>query len=383
MRWGLPIVVALLLGAMVFAVLFPAPVATPSIRIVVVVPPGTTGPVYLTGSPPKLGPWDPAASPMFRLDNQTYEAMLPARRGGRLEFKFTLGSWETVEKNADGSDRPNRVLVDDGKGSSVRCVVERFADGNPATRRSTVTGQLVLHDKFPSAILHNARRLWVWLPPGYDASTDHYPVLYMQDGRNCFDEATSAFGHEWSLDESATKLIATGEIRPLIIVGIDHAQDRTGEYAGPQHRFGADYADFVASEVKPFVDKSYRTLPGRDDCAIGGSSLGALAALTALEFHPETFGRAALVSPSVWFNGKRALQQLAKRPVRTSTPIWLDIGTAEGNTPAVEVANARDLSQTLEALKCQVHFEVAADAAHNEQAWAARTPAILKFLFPR
>src|SRR5271166_2149489 len=136
----------------------------------------------------------------------------------------------------------------------------------------SVAGDLRLHD-FPSRIFRNNRKLRVWLPPRYDAphnASRHYPVLYLNDGQNLFDRATAFAGVEWDVDEAADRLIRQEEIPPLIVVGIDNAQnDRMKEYL-PYRSFnppvlrpqGKRYPDFLTNEVMPFVCERYRIAPG-------------------------------------------------------------------------------------------------------------------------
>src|SRR5690606_10473935 len=143
----------------------------------------------------------------------------------------------------------------------------------------TVTGELRLHENFQSRELGNKRTLRVWLPPGYDEDEQtRYPVLYLQDGQHLVDRVTALLNNEWQADETATKLIEEGRIRPLIIVGVDHAGDqRMVEYSpkigeGGAVSRGDAYLRFLATEVKPFIDDTYRTEDGRAHTFIGGSS---------------------------------------------------------------------------------------------------------------
>ena len=119
-----------------------------------------------------------------------------------LEYKFTCGSWDAVEKAADGSDRANRQLSVGTTTTPITATVERWAS-EPA-KANTVVGTLRIV-QVPAAGLHGTRTIRVWLPPGYDetAAEPRFPVLYLQDGQNCFDRATSAYGSEWQVDETS------------------------------------------------------------------------------------------------------------------------------------------------------------------------------------
>lgn len=165
--------------------------------------------VFVAGSVPKLGNWRPDGLPLTRQPNGTYTTEVDLESGQSIEFKITRGTWATVEKNADGSDRPNRTATISVTTPKLEVTVARWANGKPVPRPpSTVVGTLKLHD-IDSRHLKQRRTIRVWLPPGYDAnSSARYDVLYMHDGQNCFDRVTSAFGNEWEIDKSLTRLIA-------------------------------------------------------------------------------------------------------------------------------------------------------------------------------
>ena len=186
--------------------------------------------VFVAGSPPSAGSWKADGVQLARADDGTYSGSVALEVGQTLEYKFTCGSWDTVEKMADGSDRANRVVHVAATGMLITATVERWA-GEPL-KANTVEGTLRIV-QVPASGPHGARTLRVWLPPGYDEGNGQtrFPVLYLQDGQNCFDRATSAYGSEWQVDETLTRLIGDGSVPPLIVVGIDNAgADRTREY---------------------------------------------------------------------------------------------------------------------------------------------------------
>ena len=183
-----------------------------------------------------------------------------------------------------------------------------------AVRAETPTsGRLVEHADMASG--HAApRNVTVWLPPGYDAGEGRYPVLYMHDGQNLFDAAKANFG-EWSVDEHLGRLIANGQVRAPIVVGVWNTPLRLREYVpadliaalpddmrtAVQALYGGEplsdgYLAFLADELKPFIDRTYRTLPGVDDTTIAGSSMGGLMSLYAVMKRPEVFGACACLS---------------------------------------------------------------------------------------
>ncbi len=261
-------------------------------------------------------------------------------------------------------------------------------DEEPGAR---LTGRFdILHD-FRSPALGTARRVSIYLPPGYDASAARYPVLYLQDGQNLFDPGRAFVpGQDWGLDEAAEHLILGGGIAPLILVGIDHGGvDRIEEYTpshDPRRRAGGRvdaYRHFLVSELKPWIDARYRTRAEADSTGLGGSSLGGLAALDIGLTRPDVFGRLAVLSPSLWWHRRRVLDRARALDGRLAVRIWLDAGTHEG--PGV-VHHVRVLKNILLRqgwhLDRDLHYREVAGGQHSEAAWALRVPEMLRALFP-
>lgn len=230
----------------------------------------------------------------------------------------------------------------------------------------------------------------MYLPPGYDEQGPRrYPVLYLHDGQNLFDGATSFIpGMDWQVGQTADQSISAGSVAPLIIVGMYNTKARIREYT-PTHvpKLGggrADrYAKFLIEEVRPFIQRTYRTTHGPENTGIGGSSLGGLVSLYLGLKLPHIFGRIAALSPSVWWN-QRVMHRLAEAAdVRPRPRIWLDVGTKEGPRVVQDVEQFRDvLVQKGWKLNCDLHYERVEGAEHNEAAWALRVGPFLRFLFP-
>jgi predicted alpha/beta superfamily hydrolase len=257
----------------------------------------------------------------------------------------------------------------------------------------TITGDVRTHESFHSRFLEQDRTIIVYLPPGYDEQAgERYPVLYLHDGQNVFDRATS-FGEEWHADEQAQELIIGGAIAPVIIVGIyNTGEHRVDEYTptveraeGPVGRGGlADaYGKMLIEELKPFIDRTYKTLPSAASTALGGSSLGGLLTLHLGLRYPTVFSRLALLSPSVWWDNKVLLTEVEALPRKLPQCIWLDAGVREGTET---IANARALRDALVAkgwvLGQDLAYLEAPEGEHNEHSWGARFGDVLKFLFP-
>jgi predicted alpha/beta superfamily hydrolase len=250
---------------------------------------------------------------------------------------------------------------------------------------------------FHSEALGNQRPVWVYLPPGY-AENPHarFPVLYLQDGQNLFDAAQAFGGTEWrvdeSLDQGAETLSREDALRPLIVVGVGNTAARVDEYTvdrddtvGAGGR-GALYLQFLATELKPQVDAAFRTLPGRGDTAVGGSSLGALISLHAGLQHPATFGRVLALSPSTWWNGRSVLAAVAAHAGQPLRPVRLYLDSGDGGESHDDAANTAELAAALRSLGyadgVDFLYVLAPGATHTESAWAARLPAALRFLYP-
>jgi len=250
---------------------------------------------------------------------------------------------------------------------------------------------LIKHEGFPSRFLRNRRDLIVYLPPGYDQQPGrHFPVLYLHDGQNLFDGATSFIpGMDWHVGQTADQGILEGRVEPLIIVGIYNAgKQRLGEYTPTRApRLGGGranrYAKFLLEEVRVLVREHHRVLEDAPNTGIGGSSLGGLVSLYLGLRQPQTFGKVAALSPSVWWNERVMLRFAAAAPVDPRPRVWLDIGTREGPRIVDDVERFRDilLHKGWQAEK-DLHYQRVEGAEHNEAAWARRVGPFLQFLFP-
>lgn len=253
--------------------------------------------------------------------------------------------------------------------------------------------RLKLHRAFTSCFLPVERDVIVYLPPGYDLQPERtFPVLYMQDGQNLFDERTSYIpGRTWKMLEHADAAIEAAEVEPLIIVGVyNTGERRVAEYTPePDSQLGGGEADaygrLITEELMPLIAAHYRARTERQHTGVGGSSLGGLVSLFLGLRHPDHFGKLAVLSPSIWWNQKSILGYLNEYApqIRERPRIWLDIGDQEGRR---NVENAEQLNRRLKANGWQpgetLHFERVPGGAHDESSWALRVRPMLKFLFP-
>jgi predicted alpha/beta superfamily hydrolase len=245
--------------------------------------------------------------------------------------------------------------------------------------------------EFHSEILPDDRAVSVYLPPQYlDQKERRFPVLYLQDGQNLFDGRTSYIaGKTWNANTTADRLTEDGQIEPLILVGIANTGlRRMAEYT-PTRDFkmgggeGRSYGRLLIEELKPWIDRSYRTLPEAKNTGLGGSSLGGLISLYVGFAHPEVFGKLAVMSPSLWWDHRSILNAIEQQATKPDLRIWLDMGTAEG------LKHLRD-TDMLERLLVKrgwrsgvdLAYVKAQDAVHDERAWSDRFGDVLRFLFP-
>lgn len=344
------------------------------LTLLVDVPPVTTPPVHVAGDFQGWNPGSPGHQLTLRPDGR-YEITLDLPDGEPIEFKFTRGSWGTVEKGPNGEEIPNRSHTPSAA-ETLELSVARWADSGAG---STVTGDVTTFTYSPFL---GGRRVWIYLPPGYADSDDAYPVLYMHDGQNLFDEQTS-FAGEWRVDEACEALIASGDIEPIIVVGIDNGPSRCGEYTpwrdngvgcGGQ---GDAYLTAIRDALMPEIARRFRVEAG--EAYMAGSSLGGLISAYA-GYAFDDWSRVAAVSPSYWFNGAEIVgfAQQSGRPTSLER-FYQDFGTGEGSlTPFTQMRSVA-LSQGF-AEGDDFLSVVAPGHTHSETYWAQRLPDILRYL---
>lgn len=396
----MPLLSQLVVPVLLILTIAPAAARAATVRITVHVPADTPADatVYLAGSLPEVGRWKADGVKLRPRDDGLFVVELDLPAGSTLEFKFTLGDWAGAEKNADGSERPNRSITINADAQQFDFTVERWATGQAVVR--TVVGELRLHE-IDSKPLGSRRTIRVWLPPGYDTTpAARFPVLYLHDGQNLFDRSTAAFGREWEVDESLSKLISEKSIRPMIVVGIDNGGGRRiAEYTLARDPLlgggdGDRHMKFLLDEVRPFVESTYRIEASRANTFIGGSSLGAVISLEIARRSPETFGGVIAMSPAAWWANEALIRELdADVGGIVGAKVWIDAGTQERVAdPQDEKAAGRNLDfvRSAERLaaaltKHGVESKLFIDdehTAHNEPAWAARFPAAIRFICP-
>ena len=217
--------------------------------------------------------------------------------------------------------------------------------------------------------LQTSKKIWLYLPHNYNVSEKKYPVIYMHDAQNLFDDKT-AFAGEWHVDETLDSLNAE-----VIIVGIEHGNEKRMDELTPypNEKYGggkADaYLDFIVTTLKPHIDANYRTKVGKMNTAIAGSSLGGLVSYYAILKYPKVFGKAAVFSPSFWFNN--TIYTLTENTKNLKTKLYFMCGDNEGETTVTDMDKMVDLVNDKRCTCMHLTKKVViAGGKHNEKLWA-------------
>jgi predicted alpha/beta superfamily hydrolase len=352
-------------------------------------PAGAT--IYLTGSCNGWTTDDPAFAFSFNPSTGNYDLTLPPGRG-TLDYKFCRGTWSTIETDADNRAVPNRrYLFGQGPAVVTQQILNWEDQGGivPPRQHSASNNVHIISPAFAMPQLRRTRRVWVYLPPGYDeASPKRYPVLYLQDGQNVFDQFTS-FAGEWGVDETLDALAASGQdLSSCVVVAVDNAdKHRLDEYSPWRNRRtgrggeGEQYTDFLVHTLKPYIDHHYRTRPEREATGILGSSMGGLLATYAALRFPAVFGRVGVFSPAYWFAGHALLAYVAQQVPRPDTRWYFVCGTQESPTMAPLMTAVRDALRDAGVPAANLNFNTLADGQHAEWFWQREFKSAYSWLF--
>lgn len=291
--------------------------------------------IYIAGD---FQGWDPGSSEhilAFDIDLNYHHITLESGIGD-IEFKFTRGSWASVESNENGNYIPNR-FYSPNEGDTIHLQILGWEDlnGNGSGTSTATENVTILTDSFYMPEFDRYRRIWIYLPPDYDSAGFDYPVLYMHDGQNVFDLLTS-FAGEWEVDETLNELHAEGD-PGVIVVAIDNGQNhRIDEYSAwvnPTYGGGDGdiYINFIINDLKPYIDANYNTLPDRENTGLMGSSLGGLISTYGGIEYQEVFSKIGAFSPSYWFNPE-SFTHVSETGMQESMRIYQVVGSLEGMT---------------------------------------------------
>lgn len=250
-----------------------------------------------------------------------------------------------------------------------------------------------------SEILQREKTIRILLPESYQKSSHRYPVLYMHDGQNAFHDKDAFYGNSWRTEECLQK----AEIE-AIVVGIDCNEEGTkrfdeytpweipshinkGFYIPEEVILGGEgklYVDFLVYELKPLIDKQYRTIP--EDNAMIGSSAGGVISTYALCHYPHIFTRVAALSNAYWLIQDKIETLMKNSDVSPVKTFYFDVGTNEESGlfgPNIYVSSNQSFQKVVKEKGMKHRFEIIQDAVHNEMAWRKRLPDILHYLYEK
>ena len=297
-----------------------------------------------------------------------------------INYKFTRGNWDAVETDEWGKDITNRTFHFSKELDTVYIHVETWKDFEQEVI-ATKSANVETIDDFYMPQLNRTRRIWVYLPPNYSFTNEHYPVIYMHDGQNLFDDAT-AFAGEWEVDESLDEIYEQTE-NGFIVIGINNGgEKRIAEYAPWENKeYGGGegdlYGQFLVERLKPYIDENYRTLVGPENTTIIGSSLGGLISMYVGLKYPKVYGKIGALSPAFWFNPE--IFNFIDT-VTTSTDIKVYLSAGGGEPGSVE-SNMNKVGNLLadKGLK-HVNLVVHPNQKHNEAYWRSIFPETVSWL---
>ena len=354
-------------------------------------PPADT--LFVAGS---FNGWNPHNSrfALHKNSDGTYQISMPLS-STPAEYKFTRGSWPTAEIDGKNQAIANRK-ADLSAAREIAHEVLGWDDlsGTGAVpKKHTASPQVhVLAQAFAMPQLGRTRRIQVYLPADYTAQPKRrYPVLYLHDGQNVFDAATS-FSGEWGIDETLDQLRKSGhDATGSIVVAIDNGNEfRSDEYIpwrseglkGQPHQGGqgSAYVDFLAQTLKPYLDAHYRTRPDAAHTGIAGSSLGGLISVYAALKYPRVFGEVGAFSPAFWVCNDSLKAYARRHPAARTARFYFVCGPKESETMLPLMAQWREELRAEGVPAANLSFHAPADGEHKEWFWQREFPAAYRFL---
>ncbi len=302
-----------------------------------------------------------------------------------ISYKFTKGNWGNVECKLDGNPIDNRIYSFNNTKDTVLVSILNWNDGQPQNKPSTASENVhIFSEEFFIPQLNRKRKISVYLPPNYETTKSHYPVLYIQDGQNVFDVSTSYSG-EWEVDETLNTLLQETGFG-LIVVAINHGNEkRINEYSAWDNvkygkGEGEQYLDFIINTLKPEIDKAFRTKSDAEHTAIMGSSLGGLFSFYATMSKPEIFGKAGVFSPSFWFANDSFEFAKSRANLKENRMYFLTGGKESDNM----VENARNMVSLMKENGFNsenIHEKTVANGIHSESFWKSEFKEAITWLF--
>jgi len=304
----------------------------------------------------------------FKKDSDSVFTLTIPTPSQKIEYKITQGNWETSE------DSPNRILDVSDSSKTIELKIGNWMQ--TIEKQHTATSNVkILSENFKIPQLKATRKIWIYLPPDYQTSNKKYPVIYMQDGQNLFDDFTS-FSGEWNVDETLNQIFSeTGQ--SAIVIGIDNGgETRLAEYSPWNNEKyktkgeGDLYLEFLNKTLKPYIDKTYRTQKQASKNIVIGSSMGGLISLYASVKYPTVFGKAGIFSPAFWFVSKDLKTYLNKNQNNLkNSKFYFVAGKNEDETMAPEIETVNELLLKKSVPEKNIVVKIDEDGTHSENYW--------------
>jgi predicted alpha/beta superfamily hydrolase len=340
--------------------------------------------IYITGN---FNSWSPKdyRYQLKQSDTQNYyieieNDVLP----DHIEYKFTKGGWENVELDSSGNITPNRK-VPKCLGKTKDMVQNWRFNWGPFKKEFYPIAEII-SEEFYIPQLERSRKVWALLPYDYYISDKNYPVLYLQDAQNLFNEG-SGYGN-WEIDKKLSVLSEYGR-GEVIIIAIEHgSEERIKEYIFDNDHVangseGKKYIRFITDTLKPFVDQNYRTKKDRENTGIGGSSLGALISIYSGFLYPEVYSKLLIFSPSLWVEPNNNFPMMNFR-TPFNIKIYLYGGEQEGSKMVKRIHVFEQYLKRWEK-KNLFDFEfrtsINPEGTHSEFYWSQEFPKAIEWLF--
>jgi predicted alpha/beta superfamily hydrolase len=298
-----------------------------------------------------------------------------------LVYKFTKGDWSEVEIDAEGNPTENRSIT---QFSGVQNeYVPKWRKNWLPFKQLYLPQVLLISDEFEIPQLNKTRKIWALLPHDYDNSTERYPVMYLQDAQNLFNE-DSPCGN-WEIDKKLA-VMAEYNIGKIIIIAIEHGnEDREKEYNVGKTVLGKGqgkkYIKFISETLKPFVDNQFRTKPEREFTGIGGSSLGGLLSIFCGLMYPKMYGKLMAFSPSLWVSPKLTID--GDNENNEDTKIYLYAGGDERDNLIEQVKNFEEnlIANEFVKDKMKINLSINMQGKQNESYWSDEFPKAIEWLY--
>lgn len=339
-------------------------------------------PVYISGN---FNSWrtQDKAFRMEKIGNNLYQYEFPSDFAypDELQYKFTKGDWSEVEIGKNDEITSNRSTK--LQSGIINDYVPKWRKNWLPFKTNYLPKVILISDEFEIPQLNKTRKIWALLPHDYDSSSESYPVMYLQDAQNLFNE-NAQYGN-WEIDKKLA-VMAEYKIGKIIIIAIEHAEeDRIKEYNVGKTVLGKGqgkkYIKFMTETLKPFVDSNFRTKKEREFTGIGGSSMGGLVSIFSGLRYPQVYGKLMIFSPSLWVVPKLKIKSDSTE--NSDTKIYLYAG---GDESATMIEHIQEFKKNIIASefikdKLKINLSINMEGKHSETYWSDEFPKAIEWLF--